>query len=117
MKIDFELTEIDYEKIAEKTIQKLSDTVFINKVIELSSKLAEDKYWHVFKELHSKVEMNDLLKKHMSGLILSCIKEGNLLTTELNKLVNSEDIKRLTSQSLRLRARQLDEEADELLNP
>ncbi len=112
--IDYKLTDKDFEKIAEKVIQKQSDETFMKKVVEVSEKVAESKYWHVFDKNHSALEINHLLNKHLSGLVKSTMIEQNLLQIELQKVLGVDEIKKLGAKRLREIAYQLEKEAEEL---
>jgi len=112
--VDYNLTEKDFDKIAEKIIQKQSDEAFMKKITEVSEKVAENKYWHVFNEQHSKIEIHHLLEKHLSGLVKNAMKEDNLLQIELQKVLSTDEIKKLGARRLREIAYQLEKEAEEL---
>lgn len=112
--LDYKLTEKDFDKIAEKVIQKQSDETFMKKVVEVSEKVAESKYWHVFDKNHSALEINDLLKKHLSELVKTTMIEQNLLQIELRKVLSKEELQKLGAKRLREIAYQLEKEAEEL---
>ena len=110
--LDYKLTDEDFDKIAEKVIQKQSDEVFMKKVIETSEKTAEKKYWHFFTERHSEFEINDLLYKHLSGLVKNAMKEQNLLQIEIQKVLSRDELQKLGAKRLRDIACQLEREAE-----
>jgi hypothetical protein len=114
MKIDYELTEKDFEILAEKIIQKQTDALFMQKIIETSEKVAENKYWHVFDKNHSAIEIHHLLEKHLSGLIKRAMFEENMLQQKVNSVLNIDSIKKLGAKSLRDIAYQLEKEAETL---
>lgn len=111
--VNYNLTEKDFERIAEKVIQKQSDESFMKKITDISEKAAEKRYWHLFTKQHSEVEINDLLKKHLLSLVKLAMTEQNLLQIELNKVLNKDEIKRLGAKRLRDIAYQLEKEAEE----
>ena len=112
--LDYKLNDKDFEKIAEKVIQKQSDEVFMKKVIENSEKVAETKYWNYFTKQHSEFEINDLLYKHLSILVKNAMKEQNLLQIEVQKVLSKDELKKLGAKRLREIAYQLEKEAEEL---
>ena len=110
--LDYKLTDKDFDKIAEKVIQKQSDEVFMRKVIETSEKVAEKKYWNFFAEKHSEFEINDLLYKHLSNLVKNAMKEQNLLQIEGQKVLSKDELQKLGAKRLRDIAYQLEREAE-----
>lgn len=114
MKVDYELTEKDFEVLAEKIIQKQTDLVFMQKIVETSEKVAEHKYWHVFDKRHSEIEINSLLEKHLSRLIKKAMLDENMLQQKVNSVLNTENIKKLGAKTLREIAYQLEREAENL---
>ena len=63
MKVDFELSDKDYEGIANKVMQKISDESFMKTLLKTSEEVAKNKYWHVLEKMHSSIEINELLSK------------------------------------------------------
>ena len=114
MKAEFELTDKDYEAIAEKAIQKLSDESFIKTLLKTSEEVAKDKYWHVLEKLHSEVEIYELLKKHMKDYIIDGINKNNLIGNELRKVLDSAEMRKVTIRELRRKAEELEQEANDL---
>lgn len=114
MKIDFELTKNDHERIAEIVIQKIADKSFMESIFKLSEESARDKFWFLFEEQHSKVEFCELLKNNIDNTILSVIKKENLLEKGINNILNSKDMKIVTAEALRYKAYKLEEQAREI---
>lgn len=114
MKIDYELTDKDYSSIANIVIKKMTDENLANTIIETSRKVAEQKYWHIFDKNNQEGEIRELVKKYMGNIIVSAIKEGNLLEKEVIKSINTEELKKLGAKRLRDIAYQLEKEAEDL---
>jgi len=113
LNIDYKLTDKDFDKIAEKVIQKQSDEVFMKKVIETSEKVAEKHYWNIFGKFHQDLEIDHLFKKHLAPLVSEQLKTRNLIEIELSKVLNTDKIKQLGIQRLRDIAFQLQKEIDD----
>ncbi|MNL06120.1 hypothetical protein D3C87_1267480 [compost metagenome] len=114
MKVEMELTEKDFERLAEKVIQKTTDELFMKKIIETSEKVAENKYWHVFDKQHSSIEIHSLFEKYLYGIVNKNIKEDRLVENAVAKLLTNDYIKSLGAKRLREIAYQLEKEAEEL---
>lgn len=114
MKIDYELSEKDYNSIADIVIKKVSDNTYMETLIETSRKVVENKYWHVFEKITQEMSINDLIKENISKTVLSTIKEEKLLENEIRKTLNVEELKKLGAKRLREIAYQLEKEAEEL---
>lgn len=114
MKVEFELTDKDKDEIAEKVIQKLSDKAFMESVHKTSEEVARKQFWPSFEKLHSEIELHDFLDKKLMHLIKDALNERNLIENELSKILNSKDLKKVTADSLRAKAYQLELEAEEL---
>jgi hypothetical protein len=114
MNVDFNLSEKDYDAIAEKVMQKASNEAFIKTLQKTSEEVAKEKYWHVLQKFHSTVEIQELLDKNMNRHILSALEDKSLIHSELRIILNSADMKRVTVSQLRQKAARLEQEADEL---
>jgi hypothetical protein len=114
MRVDYELTENDYNRIAEIVIQKKSDEVFMQAVCDISLKSAEKSFWFKFDKLNLEVGVSDLVKKYMGDLILSQITENRLLENEVRKVITEDSIRKMGAERLRQIAYSLEREAEEL---
>ena len=114
MKIDYELTEKDYNSIAEIIIEKSSEKAYMETLIETQRKVVENKYWWVFDKMTHDSTIIDLVKKEAGKIIVDTIKAEKLLEIEVRKAINIDELKKLGAKRLREIASELEKEAEYL---
>ena len=114
MKVQLELTSKDHKEIANMVISQLAEQEISKKIVEMSAEVAKDKFWHIFEESYSKIDATEVLENFINYRVSKNIKENNLVEKAVKKVINSEDMKKVTAEALRYKARQLEENAKRL---